>query len=253
MCRSDHAGRSLVELLIAMLALAIVTTAALLTFGAQSRLARTAGDLAEASSARRTSAAILDRELRTVTAGADPIMVAADSAGLRAYRGMAIVCGRGGGAVHVRYRGLRAPDAAKDSILRLSRAGAGEQALPLSSAVRISTHACVAAPGEDVLALVPDSSHLPGDVLLVFERGAYALSNRALRYRRGASGRQPLTAEVFLDDSSGVTLLAPGETAGVSLRLMAGDVSRPGPGTPPRTLRIPLLNLRAPLDSLEAP
>jgi hypothetical protein len=253
MCRSDRAGRTLVELLVGMLALTIVTAAALVTFGAQSRLARTAGDLAEAASARRTAAAVLERELRNATAGEDPLAVAADSAALRIQRGVAIVCGHGSASVHVRYRGLRAPDPAKDSLLRLERAGTREHAVALAAVSTVSTPQCSAAPGEDVFALTPDSGYVAGDVLLVFERGTYALTSRALRYRRGAGGRQPLTAEVFLDDSTDIALLAARETVAVRVRLTAGDAARPSRGIAGRTIRLPLLNVRLPVDSLESP
>jgi hypothetical protein len=33
--------------------------------------------------------------------------------------------------------------------------------------------------------------------MLIFESGSYHLSSRALRYRIGAAGRQPLTAEAL--------------------------------------------------------
>jgi hypothetical protein len=48
----------------------------------------------------------------------------------------------------------------------------------------------------------------------VFERGSYHLEDRAIRYRLGEAGRQPLTAERL---ESGSSLVANG--GGVSMRL----------------------------------
>ena len=41
-------------------------------------------------------------------------------------------------------------------------------------------------------------------VARIFERGSYHVVGRALRYRRGLGGRQPLTPNVFDDDRSGM-------------------------------------------------
>jgi hypothetical protein len=146
--------------------------------------------------------------LRRELGHADPARdwtVDGDSLSLRAFRGTALVCGdqpRPSEWV-VAYRGDRAPDPSKDSI---------EATYP-DGAVRYAALTGVGAPGEPCQ--TPDSTEsalllridppLPTGAILarVFERGSYHLSGSALRYRRGAGGRQPLTPEVWSDVGTG--------------------------------------------------
>ena len=119
--------------------------------------------------------------------------VSADSLALRSFRGTGFVCARSGNELRLRYRGDRLPDATKDSVLLLP----GGRVTHLLDA-GAAPHACTAQPGEAIVFI-----RLPGFVTddaaaLVFESGAYFLTARALRYRLGAEGRQPLTGELFL-------------------------------------------------------
>jgi hypothetical protein len=71
---------------------------------------------------------------------------------------------------------------------------------------------------------------------LVFETGSYSLSDGALRYRRGAAGRQPLT-EAIIDDGD----LEPAHGGfGARIRFSLDSLS----GTDPveRSLRVLLRN-----------
>jgi hypothetical protein len=68
-----------------------------------------------------------------------------------------------------------------------------------------ATASCPALAGESILQWRLSGSALVPSVILVFESGSYHLSDRALRYRIGAAGRQPLTAEALYDAGSRFT------------------------------------------------
>ena len=99
------------------------------------------------------------------------------------------------GAGIIRYRGLRHPDAAKDSVL-IVRDTAFEAPAAVTSAVPAESCGAV---GEDSWLVGIDRPVRPGDLLIFFESGTYYLSGRALRYRLGAEGRQPVTPELMED------------------------------------------------------
>lgn len=200
--RADHcrrAGATLIELLAALTLLSLIVVVVTGMCVAQLRLARAAGVRAAAADAARTATMVLAGEARRMTAG-DVRAASADSIAIRAFRGTALTCGSAPGGVFVRYAGDRLPDPAKDSII-VASAGV-QQVIPLLGSTP-AHGACTAIAGEAVLewrlATVPSDTA----VLLVFESGAYHLSGRALRYRIGAAGRQPLTAELLSDAGSG--------------------------------------------------
>lgn len=130
---------------------------------------------------------------------------------VRAHRWWGIVCDAvpGPGAATVRWRGLRRPDPAKDSLVVI--APDGSEAVRRLERVGTST-AC----GGSALRLV--WTPLPHDpapaVLRGFERGAYRVDD-AFRYRRGGGGAQPLSAARFDPDSSAL-VVTPG---GLRLRM----------------------------------
>jgi hypothetical protein len=238
-------------------ALVTVSTGAVLVAGiasaivAVSRLERAAADRAETVAAHAHAATVLSHELRTLDTRRDGFGMGPDSIKLRAFRGRAIVCGGDSSAAAVRYDGLRMPDPSKDSRLVLAGAGA-ERSLPLVAAV--PSVVCSPRPGEVGLQLRPGAGLVPGDVVLVHENGSYHLATGALRYRRGAGGRQPLTPTVFFDDSTGLalaTVMLPGVaagTAGVHIRTAAGTAAADRFST-----RATFLNLAIPFDSVPVP
>lgn len=192
--RSPPGGFSLAELVAAMgiaVLLGAVLGGVLL---AQLRLARHTAQRVLAADARRTTALILAGELRRILP-ADLRALTPDSLALRAFRGFGIVCTVTGTVVRVRYRGDRLPAPSKDSILVLG--AAAPVAAALEATRRIDESTCVHSGGG--VALEWDLSAPPPDaaILLLFESGSYHLSGRALRYRIGAGGRQPLTPETF--------------------------------------------------------
>lgn len=156
----------------------------------------------EALEAFRVGRYVPRLELRRAVGGRD-WAVDGDSLSLRAFRGTGLVCMPDGASerVAVSYRGDRQPDPAKDSVL-LVRSGGGHLVVGLEG-VGSGAGACGTGPG------VPEvwtlDRPVPADVVLarLFERASYHFSAAALRYRIGASGRQPLTAEVWAMPATG--------------------------------------------------
>ncbi len=125
---------------------------------------------------------------------------------VRAHRWWGIVCDSlpGPGTATLRWRGLRRPDPAKDSIVVI--AADGVEVVRGLDGVGSST-AC----GGSALRLYwTPAAHDPDPRLIRgFERGAYRVDD-AVRYRRGRGGAQPLTASRFDPDSAGLDVTATG-------------------------------------------
>ena len=190
-------GASVSEMVVALLAGLLVVHLALGTLerfrSAQVRLARRTDALV----ALRVSRHLLRAELRVGLPGRD-WRLADDSLGLRAFRGTALVCPTrpSPDELLVRYAGMRAPDPTKDSLLLVT--GRGEVEVRALAGVAATADPCAAA-GPGTVGRWRLDREPPADVVLarLFERGSYHLSGSALRYRRGLSGRQPLTPEVW--------------------------------------------------------
>lgn len=209
-----RAGVGAVELVVALILFGAVVHGAWRVFAGQRRSSEELRLRTEVLDADRAVRVVLGAELAAGVAGRDWAIPASGVVELRAFRGWAVVCpGVDGGDafpvedVVVAYRGLRLADPDKDSVLVLREDGAWT----LAAITRRSTHAdgCAAAavlpaPGAALQRWTLDPP-VPDAVLLrVYESGSYHLVDGSLRYRRGAGGRQPLTADVFDPARSGV-------------------------------------------------
>jgi hypothetical protein len=193
-----RAGTSLVEVLAVMTLTGLLLTLVVGVCRAQLRLVRATAERAVRSDAVRTAGVVLAGEARRMTR-ADVRALSDDSIAVRAFRGTGIPCGAWAGGIVVRYAGDRLPDPAKDSVLVIGTALTSALVL-LDS--RPATASCPALAGENVLQWRLSGSAPAASVILVFESGSYHLTDRALRYRIGAAGRQPLTAEALHDAGS---------------------------------------------------
>jgi hypothetical protein len=207
-------GTSLVELTVTLVLLVGLVALLAGLVQIESRLARDGADRAEALDAVRSLAGILGGELAVLDPATDLRALSRDSLGARIFRGTGIVCASSAAMMAVRYRGNRDPDPTKDSVLILAGGGPG-RVRRMVTASKLSVPPCAYAPGESVFALTLSAAADSAAIVAVFESGAYHLSTNALRYLRGASGRQPLTADV-LDDSTRFASL-PSDTLALSI------------------------------------
>jgi hypothetical protein len=147
--------------------------------------------------AMRIARHVLRRELLHGWPGAD-WWVDDDSISLRAFRGTALVCAYDADTdeITVAYGGDRRPDPAKDSVILID--ALGRRQVRALVAVTSSPSPCGGPAPSSLEAWRLDEVVARGSVVArLFERGSYHLNGSALRYRRGASGRQPLTPEVW--------------------------------------------------------
>lgn len=199
----------LVALLLGLLLIALVWRNAA---SVRTQLAALAQRAAQVE-ARRVVGLVLDAEAGGFVAGG-----AEGELPVRAHRWWGVVCDTlpVAGRATVHLQGLRRPEPDKDSLLVVTAAGRVQ--------LRRLDHArAVAACGGGAVELGwtahPDDP--PARLVRGFEYGAYRL-DAAFRYRRGAGGAQPLTAELFDPDS--VALV--GDSTGVLLRIGAGAARR---------------------------
>jgi len=211
---SGRAGTSVAEALVALVLGLFLTTLALRVVAQQRAAVAALAQESDALATVRVARQVLGREGRSSDPVRDGWAVSNDSLGIRAFRGMAYVCGAGPSPdeVWVEAEGVRLPQPAKDSVLVLDANGAWTAfaLLDAGSAADCSPGGRGQGQRWRLSGLVPSGAALTR----YFERGSYHVADAALRYRRGASGRQPLTPEtvrtppsVFLRTPTGVTLL----------------------------------------------
>jgi hypothetical protein len=188
--QANRSGATSVAELVLVAWLFGLIMAAVAAFAAhQGRLAALQRDRVRLEEAVRTGTVVLGTELRYLTPA--DLRVGRDSARIRAFRGGGPVCAADSVTVQVIYRGVRDPDPARDSVLLVD--AEGERAVSLVAAGGSSE--C----GGSLRMVLGDPAGSVPSLALVFETGAYWLSNGAIRYRRGQGGRQPLT-EALLGD-----------------------------------------------------
>jgi hypothetical protein len=188
--RNRPGATSVAELVLVSWMFAIVLAGIARFAGDQNRLAALQRDRVRYQEAARTGLIVLGAELR-FTSASDISATSDDSVRLRAFRGGGQVCGAQNGSVRVVYRGVRQPDPAKDSVLLLGPDGVETRRI---ESVRQSTDC-----GGSLELVMDEPARASAAYTLLFETGAYVLADGAVRYRRGAGGRQPLTEPVFRD------------------------------------------------------
>lgn len=195
MTLSNRRGFTLAEAMSALVVAALLTLGLASVLSLVARAAMRHALMTAAAETERTAPAILGAELRTLTA-ADATFDH-DSVRLRAFRGGGIVCARVGAEVTIAWHGVRAPEPEKDSVLLLWEDG--------ESAHRVQSTRAAACDATSAMRIelsgLDDAGPRPV-AGFAFETGVYSLSSRALRYRRGAAGRQPLTEETLADHST---------------------------------------------------
>lgn len=234
-------GFTLAELLVSTVVAGLLLTAVAALLAAQARLIRAHVDGGRAEEALRVTTLVAGAELAWLEPAADVEPLGERALALRALRGVATPCAADASGLSVRYRGLRQPEPAKDSVLVLTP-WAPERALGLRWSLE-APEACEAQDGERVLRWTLDEEPPAEALLLLFERGSYHLQGGAFRYRRGAGGRQPLTEPVLDDGRSELRLLTSEGASTAEVVVEARVGSGPAIRRSAR-LRVPLLNGR---------
>ncbi len=197
----SRAGGTVIEAIFALTLGLFVVMLGLQTAAQVNHAQRRLDSRKEAIESLRVLRHVMRREFAHTRAIAPP---ASDSVALRAFRGLALLCSQTfePGRLVVAYRGDRLPDPSKDSVEFTDADGGVLYSDLIGSGV--SSDSCGAADStEMILAWHLDRPPVVPVVLArVFERGSYHLTGSALRYRRGVSGRQPLTPEVWTDSQS---------------------------------------------------
>ncbi|MFQ5536171.1 MAG: hypothetical protein ACE5GJ_01845 [Gemmatimonadota bacterium] len=237
-------GLSVVELLVALLLGILLLSVVVGAMLGLERGVKGMADDADVLSTLRTASHLLRAETGNAREEAGAWIWGPDSVALRIYRGWAWICPGSvvGSRLLVEVHGIRRPDPRKDSVLLVG--GRAPRAVRLESRRRVGG-ACGAGPtsgpnaGEgDTPGGGPGEGADPGwmeswtlsepppkdgVVARFFERGAYHLFRGALRYRRGRSGRQPVTPEVLAVPPSGFFLLPDGSHEAVLVREGGAD------------------------------
>jgi hypothetical protein len=231
-------GFTVAEVLVAATLIAVLS---MLLFGALTVHVRLARQLAQRvldADAVRTASTVLGGELRRGMP-ADVRAVSRDSLGVRGFRGIATICAASAGNLVVQFRGDRLPQPVEDSLLWLAADGP-ETAVALLSVQPDATGGCTGVTGGVVQQWRTEPPLPERGVLLLFESGTYFLSAGALRYRLGAAGRQPLTAELFVHPATG---FVPREAGTIEYHLavaaMAGFPVIAAVHYPPRSTPVP--------------
>lgn len=210
---------TLLETLMAVTLSSMVTATGVAVICAQARVANQATTRSEGNDGKRAAGLILRAELAAIDPHSDVRSVARDSITTRVFRGIATVCGRRDSLTIVRYDGLRLPDPAKDSALQLVVENAASIRRVLEQG------SCVQHTNDRVLTLVLSEPATLGSMWLIFESGSYQLHTNALRYRRNAENRQPITAEIVDVRNSAFLFSRDSVVHSLSLRLQQRGVN----------------------------
>ncbi|TVP42977.1 MAG: hypothetical protein EA350_14525 [Gemmatimonadales bacterium] len=226
--RLERAGHTLPELVVSLLLAGIIGAAVIALFASSTAALRQLVVRSEHAETRRTVSALLLEELSVGVVGRDWRLDGDRAVRLRAFRGYARVCAwtPASSVLTVAWRGQRAPDPGRDSVLVLRAEDAAWTAADLAWVGGApDPDACGPLPGERVAGWRVSGPDPSGALLLrFFEQGRYSLEDGAFRYRQGTAGRQPLTPDVVGRGSRLHPWLDPaGELLGVEVELHLGD------------------------------
>lgn len=221
------------ELILVLWLFGLLTTAMASFSIGLGRLSAAQRDRVRTQELVRTTRVVLRAELRHGLP-AQVLAGGGDSLRVRAARGAGVVCLIDGADLLVAYRGVRQPEPDKDSVLLV-----GPEGIITADAIR-SAAPSDRCGGSLRIRSGPGADGLDGDagtIAVVFEGGVYQVADGALRYRRGAGGRQPLT-EALLDRRSRLGLLR--DRVVVALSIRSDSLRSAGPA--PVRSAVPLLN-----------
>lgn len=193
--RGDRAGFSIIEAVFAIFLGALLVAAAWMGLARQRQALETMIQRSEGLATVRMARTSLARDVSS--AGAEGLVGARDTVGLRVLRGIAIACVVSGppaapGEFRVKYRGIRSPDASKDSLRGLTADG---DWVVLELLDVFPLHECDEGNRTRGLSLLAPRGSQVLVYAEIFEVGSYHLTGRALRYRGPGGTRQPLTPE----------------------------------------------------------
>jgi hypothetical protein len=195
-------GTSVVEALVALLLGLFLVSLALTALARQRAAVAALERTGDVLAAVRVARQLLGEEGHAGDARRDGWALSTDSLGLRAFRGVGYVCGPGPTPLDlvVETEGVRRPQPDKDSVLFL---GVSREWTVVALAGATAATPCSADPGRAAELWHLSGTPPTGAVFArYFERGSYHVADEALRYRRGMSGRQPLTPEVVRTPAS---------------------------------------------------
>jgi hypothetical protein len=221
--RGSRRGSGTVEVLVCLLLMALVVQLSWSLLASARATTSRLIQRSEALDAERLGWHVLSREVGAGVPSRDWTVESARVLPLRAFRGLAEVCAQHASAdgALVRYDGMRLPEPAKDSLLALSDQGEW-LALRLTSRSPSSLE-CPAWPGAAVERWSWEPAQTGVVLARVFERGSYHLEDRAIRYRTGDGGRQPLSEERL---ESGSAFLVSAAGLDLHLRLRVDERTR---------------------------
>ncbi len=228
------AGFTLLELLVVMVLTGLLLGSVYSLLSTLSRGVAQGMDRWDRMEAERTVWISVERDLRPGLPDRDWQVTSAGVLRLRAFRGVARICGEAGsaGVFPVAWQGERLPVPGRDSLLVLGSDG-GWRGAGLTD-WNENDAACTSRPGERAGWMEWSGSGSRSPVLVrLFERGSYSFHAGAFRYARGGGLRQPLTPELFGSDSR--FELAPG---GLRIRMEAAEELVDLVGTREREIRI---------------